>query len=299
MCDGQICWVQSLPRPNFAMAAPMEAIVYNDKKYNAGTELTIQFLDFTTKEKDFVLEAANKWTEHANLKFTPVNGWDNADIRIQQHPGLGSWSYLGTDNMFVGPGGATLNLGWLASDMQRNDISTVLHEFGHGALAMPHEHQNPYEPIPWDRQKVYDKYSGAPNYWDKTKIDHNILNVLSTEGISATRLDRFSIMAYFFDGSLTTTGVGMPRNTQLSDVDKAFAAKQYPYPNVPTEPTEPETINIELRRFLQHYFMNQLYIERATKAQLLICLGWLSVPADPFSRKGELIKLLQSEIKKK
>ena len=290
MC--KICYVPQLEKPKGVYAMAMEGIVYINKKYTTGETITIQFKDFSQKEKDFVMNAALEWLKYANLKFKVIDGFDTANIRITANPNLGSWSYLGTDSTYVRRGQATMNFGWLAQDMLTNDHSTILHEFGHGALAMPHEHQNPYEPIQWDREKVYKRFGGAPNFWDKKTIDHNILNVLSTEGISATPLDKNSIMAYFFDADLTLNGVGMPQNKVLSETDKAFAAAQYPYPD------EPEVnVNVELKRFLSHYFLNSIYINRATKQQLLICLGWLSIDVNPTDSKEKLLTILKEAIK--
>lgn len=293
MCE--ICYIAQLPHRPLSAVSALSGIIYRDKKWPNGTTLNVSVLNGTRRQIDFIMEHANEWSQYANIKYKYVDRWEDGDARVQLHPSFGSWSYLGTDTTFISRSAPTMNLGWIDTDIARNDKSTVQHEFGHHK-AMPHEHQNPHEPIPWRKEAVYARYSGPPNNWSREKIDHNIINVLSTEEIIATPLDRTSIMGYFFDGSLTLDGRGMPRNTSISAVDKQFIGQQYPFDDVIEEK---EPINVELRRFLSHYFMNRMYLERATKTQLLICLGWLSVSVNPNESKKNLQSLLRSEMKKR
>jgi serralysin len=59
----------------------------------------------------------------------------------------------------------------------------VVHEFGH-ALGCIHEHQSPTEHLHWDKQAVYDEFTGPPNNWSEADIDSNILEKYSPEGIT-------------------------------------------------------------------------------------------------------------------
>jgi hypothetical protein len=279
------------------MSAPkrLEGILYKNKRYPTGTTLGVSILSKDKREIEFVMEKASEWSLYANIQLEYVSDWSSADIRIDTNPTGSSAAYVGTDGDRIHRSAANMWLGWLQEDMYDNNGGTVTHEFGHRALAMPHEHQNPFEPIPWNHPVVYARYGGPPNNWDKEKIDHNIINVLNTEDIIATPMDRKSNMCYFFDGSLTLDGVGTSRNDVISEMDKKFVAQQYPYDPIRKEP---EPINVELRRFLTHYYLDR-YMNRATNAQLLVALGWLSVEVNPKSRRSDLIQILKSEIKKR
>ena len=121
-----------------------------------------------------------------------------------------------------------MNFGWLRDDTDDQEYErVVVHEFGH-ALGCIHEHQSPTEQLKWNRQAVYDTFSGPPNYWSEADIDQNILEKYSPNGISATRFDRKSIMLYQFDGSLFTDGKGTPLNTHLSLLDEQMIGQMYP-----------------------------------------------------------------------
>src|SRR3546814_14344423 len=60
---------------------------------------------------------------------------------------------------------------------------TALHEIGH-TLGFPHEHQNPLSGIVWNEPNVYSYFRGAPNYWNDTKINWNILRKLPLGSIN-------------------------------------------------------------------------------------------------------------------
>ena len=299
MC--QICYIpkpEATNRPLGVMASArrLEGILYKNKRYPTGTTLNVSFLSAATREIDFIMGKASEWSLYANIQLQVVNNWTDGDIRVQTADGDGSWSFLGNDAIRVHREAPTMNFGWLPIDMADNNGGTVTHEFGHGALGMPHEHQNPFERIPWNKAEVYARYGGPPNNWSRDMIEHNIINVLSTEDIIATPLDRKSNMCYFFDGSLTLDGIGTSRNDHISEIDKQFVATQYPYDEPRVDPSSPA--NIELRRFLTHYYLDR-YMYKATKAQILVALGWLSVDVNPGERKRDLMSILKSEIKKR
>ena len=121
-----------------------------------------------------------------------------------------------------------MNYGWLKDDTQDQEYErVVVHEFGH-ALGCVHEHQSPKAHLHWNKEKVYEVFSGSPNFWSRDDIDHNILQKYSPKGMAATAFDEASIMLYQFDAALFKDGQGTPLNFALSDHDKRFIAQMYP-----------------------------------------------------------------------
>jgi hypothetical protein len=175
---------------------------------------------------------AHEWEEHANIEF--IFGDDkDAQIRISFSADTGSWSAVGTDALnakYFPRYQPTMNFGWLKDATENSEYRrVVLHEFGH-ALGCIHEHESPNETLQWDENAVYEYFSGAPNYWSKADIKHNVLSRYSAKGMKFTRFDRASIMLYMFPGTLFKTGKGTPNNTNLSPGDKQFIGTLYPFP---------------------------------------------------------------------
>ena len=154
-----------------------------------------------------------------------------AEIRISFDQ-RGFFSLVGTDSVAsnIGPlGGAvggrpgqrSLNLGGF--DIQRPSTwrGTILHEFLH-ALGFSHEHVNLRGPCQQDfrfeddpgyvltqnsggvfisdfagrRPGIYTYLSGAPNFWPKTQVDHNLRP--GGEPVIEGLFDRASVMLYRF-----------------------------------------------------------------------------------------------------
>ncbi|KAH8595971.1 metalloprotease, partial [Bisporella sp. PMI_857] len=142
----------------------------------------------------------------------------------------GSWSYVGTDSARYVPdqNQPTMNFGWFDEHTSDEEFSrTVIHEFGH-AIGCIHEHQSPAATIKWDEAKVIAD-ARATMGWDEAKTRHNILQRYNASETSNTTFDRNSIMCYWFPASWTLDGVGTPTNLVLSDTDKAFINKMYPF----------------------------------------------------------------------
>lgn len=91
-----------------------------------------------------------------------------------------------------------------------------------------HEHQSPASGIQWNKQKVYEYYGGAPNYWSKEKVDQNIFYKYDHTITNYSSFDNKSIMLYSFPSSLSLNGWSSGWNTVLSVKDKEFIAQQYP-----------------------------------------------------------------------
>lgn len=208
------------PDPGFDLVGP------TDCKWGKNT-LTVRFLDGQQVVKERVINYANEWSKYTNMKFVFVNS-GNADIRISFRQ-QGSWSYIGQClDRNLTQNDPTMNFGWLTPDTFEQEYSrVVLHEFGH-ALGFAHEHQHPLTSIPWNVQAVYNYYKLTQN-WDAGQVDRNIFRRYSTEETNFSQYDQTSIMHYSIPNSLTNGDFETPWNTQLSNIDKDFVGKWYPY----------------------------------------------------------------------
>jgi hypothetical protein len=195
--------------------------VLKAKKWPNGSTLRVRFLGGSSGQHNTVKQFASQWGKHANLKFEFDNPPD-AHIRIAFEDD-GAWSYIGTDCADIPLNQPTMNFGWL-------DEGVILHEFGH-AIGLIHEHQNPHGGIKWNKPQVYRDLGGAPNFWDKATVDHNMFATYAVEQINGTALDPKSIMLYAIPKTWTTDGFQSESNDVLSATDKSFIgdAKNYPF----------------------------------------------------------------------
>ncbi len=123
----------------------------------------------------------------------------------------------------------TINFGWLKPGLAAEEYSgVVLHEFGH-ALGMIHEHQSPCGGMQWNEAAVIADLSGPPYYWSESTIHINVFNRYSQEQSNFSDFDPKSIMLYTFPKHWAVGELEFPRNTELSEVDKAFIRKCYPF----------------------------------------------------------------------
>lgn len=199
------------------------AIGSPEKYWKNGETINISFLEGTSAQKDFVKQWATKWTDILNLNFNWVE--KNGTIRIS-FADDGSWSYIGTEARNIDSSEPTMNFGWINEDIQDNDGSTVLHEFGH-MLGLSHEHQNPDGGIQWNKPVVIKALSGPPNNWSLATIQANVFD--KVEGYTQyTHFDPLSIMLYPFPAEWTLNGFQSKHNTEISETDKEFLSKVYP-----------------------------------------------------------------------
>ena len=223
----QMCFDKILPRDfnrphrTLALGDPTRAILVIRKMWPNGSTLRVRFMGGSDEQQSLAREQAGWWSEHANLNFN-FNDAANAEIRISFDPTAGAWSYVGTDNLSIPKGQATMNLGF-------QDGGTSGHEFGH-AIGLGHEHQNPAGGLEWNEEVVIRDLGGPPNFWTPEQVRHNVIRKYSVDQINGTEFDPNSIMLYAFPASWTRTGQSTHANEVLSAVDRAFIAGGLAYP---------------------------------------------------------------------
>lgn len=207
------------------MAVPLS------KKWDPGQIIRCRFLDGSTTMKKKVAAVAQKWEDHASIRFRFVTKGPE-EIRISFRADPGSWSAVGRDalNRAAFPiYQPTMNFGWLNDNSPQTEYDrVVLHEFGH-ALGAVHEHQSPTFNRVWNRKAVLRYFQGPPNYWSVAEIEHNVLRKLQPDGLKVTKYDPKSIMLYAFDARLFSDNLGPTNsNSTISATDIAMIKALYP-----------------------------------------------------------------------
>jgi hypothetical protein len=219
-CSIRTCLDRPLP------AATRGALAVDKRWPAAQRNLRVRFLDGEPAVQALVMRFAQEWSNYANLTFT-FGDDPAAEIRISfRQPG--SWSYIGTDALGIAADAPTMNFGWLTPSVPPDEtMRVVLHEFGH-ALGLVHEHQNPAATIPWNRQAVYDYYSGPPNFWTREEVDRNLFQRYAHQSTQFSAFDHASIMLYPIPQEFTDGDFAVGWNQTLSVTDKTFIAAMYP-----------------------------------------------------------------------
>ena len=99
-------------------------------------------------------------------------------------------------------------------------------EFGH-ALGCIHEQASPAADIHWNKEATY-RYYETTQGWSKEDVDQQVFEKYSTPTTQFTAWDKNSIMQYPIPAGLTTDGVQVGWNKDLTDTDKQFIKSKYP-----------------------------------------------------------------------
>jgi hypothetical protein len=197
----------------------LKAVWQKSKYWNKGQVIRIYFINGTIDERAEMKRAWSEIASYTKISFIYTTVREESDIRISFNKGRGSYSYLGTDALFIPKTMETINIGWRGIDVCRHE---ALHAIG--AL---HEHQNPNEGIEWDREAVIRDLSGAPNYWSIEEIEFNVLNKIDKATVDASTYDPESVMLYYFPASWTKNGISSNDNNDFSDTDIEFMKNIY------------------------------------------------------------------------
>jgi hypothetical protein len=221
-----------------------EFVVSLPHRWSIGQQLRVCFVGGSTQLRASILGIAAEWFRHANL--TLLGGGPNGvdceqdsrfEIRIGfNEPGL--WSYVGTESLNVQLTSQNLTSmnfeGFDAKPQQEPRFSgVILHEFGH-ALGFEHEHQSPASGCDdeYDWPKLYAYYKSAYN-WDKTKVDHNVRQLLNDHSAYGwSQFNPSSIMIYSSNPAFLKKGIAsvcyLHENNTLSALDVEGAKVTYP-----------------------------------------------------------------------
>lgn len=179
-----------------------------------------------TRIKEIIYDAARTWELYANIKFTFVDEWERADIRVELLVISNSMDIYGHSTIGQACGKLPMHkptmlfkFGSLVEDV---DIRYVaLHEWGH-SLGMIHEHSSPACPIMWDRRAVLNHCNG-----DEIKAEVDYFQEDSSPQYSP--FDPESIMIYKLPPHLMLHNyIKTNPGSDLSDIDKEWASKIYP-----------------------------------------------------------------------
>jgi hypothetical protein len=207
-----------------------KAALLNAAAWPNGSTIKVAFLEGDAGLRAKVEKVAKRWTADglANLTLDFIPDPTKAQVRVAFMQGDGSWSYIGTQCLNFKHPEPTINFGWLTPQSSDTDIQeVVLHEFGH-ALGLIHEHQNPNKAIQWNKAAVKKDLSGPPNNWDDATIQHNLFDKYDPAKVTATPVDKTSIMMYPIPATWTLDGFSSGFNTDLSAQDKALIHQCYP-----------------------------------------------------------------------
>ncbi len=232
-------------------------------------EIPVYFMDRDPDMIRFFRVGIDKWEDTCNIVFPITDIQGNAKCRVTFHPNKGHWSYVGTDNLRINPDLPTLNLAF-------NQRGANLHELGHCA-GFAHEHANPFNPVPWDLETLYEYYRTTQG-WTKEMTYSQVVQVLDTERIIATGRDMNSIMHYSVDESLTIGDYAVGWNYDFSAGDLLFFPSIYPF----KKPDEGEDFDIV--GLFREMFPTHRHLCNVRKDSLVVIANRLGIRTDGLSR---------------
>ncbi|RVD85032.1 uncharacterized protein DFL_003364 [Arthrobotrys flagrans] len=223
----------------------MRLIVDRNHMWTNGMTLTVTFYDDpeqhsmvihpkTPRYRHLVEHYASMWERWANIKFKFVDD-DSAIIRITSAKD-GSYSAVGTtatDGSYDNR--RTMNLDLDCNDPVLNFSRTVSHEFGH-AIGCKHEQLNPNADLHWIPENVVKWYHDHTSWKEKSKVYHAYYNfepMAEARGFESSQWDPKSIMHYPLRRDWTREGVVVERSKVLSEMDKKWIGKKYPFSDSP------------------------------------------------------------------
>jgi hypothetical protein len=233
------------------------------------------------------------------LRFKEVKKREDADIRVAFMEDDGSWSYIGRDIHRKRKDPRTMNFGWnVATKYRPNGIDTILHEIGH-TMGFPHEHQNPYAGIVWNKKAVYASLAEEPNLWSKEETDSNIIDKLSKDEVNGSVWDRNSIMHYSFEkGLIKKPKQYLHRALEpaggLSRRDIKYALKFYPPQTLVKEirVKAPSKTTIDIKNSEQQNF---IFTPGQTKQYTVQTLGQMDTVMVLSERAGKNLKRIAAD----
>lgn len=207
------------------------AVVVARRWPGTGVTLSVQFLDGAKADlRRRIVSHMNAWSRAANVKFRETRGTGQVRIsRLDSPPAdAGYWSYIGTEILEIDEGEPTLNLeGFTMRTSDKEFRRVVRHEAGH-TLGFEHEHLRSALVNRIDPKKAiayYDETDG----WTPREVREQVLTPLSSRSIMATTdVDPLSIMCYQIPAEITKDGRTIPGGTDLTALDRKFAASIYP-----------------------------------------------------------------------
>jgi len=129
----------------------------------------------------------------------------------------------------------TMNIGWISAGVNEG---TAEHEVGH-ALGFDHEHQHPRRGFEWDEPRVIEAFRRSQG-WSEADVRFQVIDQIDPQiGDIGDVWDPASIMHYSFNSSLILSppeykANGIPRNFQISELDKQGLKLMYPADSAPS-----------------------------------------------------------------
>jgi hypothetical protein len=217
----------------------VKGVINRTRMWPQNMELTVCFLSGTRKARARVAAAATEWTNYVNLTFNfgdmtdprTCSGSGAEHIKIDFIP-LRRSSYVGIDSWRVIRSMSLDDFGYDELTVREEEFrGVVLHEFGH-AIGLEHEHQSPAAKCDeeFDTQQL--NAWAARVGWSAAKVKTNLERLQPAEALEFTRHDRNSVMHYSLPPEMFRGGKSnrcwIPKNNELSEGDKRFAASLYP-----------------------------------------------------------------------